>query len=156
MVAGAFGQFLEELGKTLNIANLHPDSNDSCLIRMKNGIRLQLEMDSKGESLILAVDLGEVPLGRYRTDLFKEALKTNNGPLPLSGILAYSTKKNHLILFEKFSSNAIKASVVAAKIPSLLRKAAIWTESIKQGAMPPPEYQAQSPGPSQNIFGLSR
>lgn len=92
MVTDFFGSLLQELGKVLEIPDLHPDRNNSCQIVLKNGLNLQIELDRSGQFLIFGADLGVVPPGRYRENLFREALKANDMPHPIHGILAYSKK----------------------------------------------------------------
>src|SRR5262245_58766423 len=99
MVTDLFGALLQELGDSLEKADLHPDRNNSCLIRMKGGQEIQFELDRSSQFLIVGADLGAVPPGKYRENLFREALKANDMPHPIHGILAYSKKTDHLVLF---------------------------------------------------------
>lgn len=153
MVTDLFGTILQELGKLLEIPDLHPDRNHSCLIKLKNGQSIQLELDRGGHFLILGADLGEVPPGKYRENLFKEALKANEMPYPLHGILAYSKKSEHLILFEKLYARELNGEKVFAALTPFAEKALIWEEALKHNDIPVLS-QVQSPGRSSGMFGL--
>ena len=136
MVTDLFGTLLEELGKSLDVPNLHPDINNSCLIKMKNGQTLQLEIDPHHQFLVIGADLGIVPPGKYRENLFKEALKANDMPHPLDGILAYSKKTDSLILFKKIYLTNLNGETIAVSIIPFLEKADLWSTALSRGEIP--------------------
>lgn len=152
MVTDFFGSLLQELGKILDIPDLHSDRNNSCQILMRSGLTLQLELDRSGQFLILGADLGIVPPGKYRENLFREALKANNMPYPLHGILAYSKKNERLVLFEKLRSQEITGEIIAAEIIPFSEKAIIWQEALKRGDVPIANHTSSSH--SAGMFGL--
>lgn len=136
MVTDLFGTLLEELGACLKLEGLHPDSNNSCLIRFKNGVEVQIEMDKTGRHLVIGSDLGNVPIGKYRENLFREALKANDLPPPLHGILSYSEKTEHLVLFQKLMLEGLNGEKIAAAITPFTEKALIWQEALKHNDVP--------------------
>ena len=73
MVTDLLGTLLQELGKSLEIAELSPDENNSCLIELKNGQQIQLELDRSGQFFVIGADIGMVPPGKYRENLFRQA-----------------------------------------------------------------------------------
>jgi Tir chaperone protein (CesT) family len=154
MVSDLFESLLQELGEAMKIANLHPDSNNSCLIRLKSGLKIQLELDKKGDFLILGTDLGVVPSGKYREDLFREALKSNDTPYPLHGIFSYSKKTDHLILFEKIPLKDLNGGKIATAITPFVEKATVWKEAIEHNDIP--VTQSFTSGKQTGMFGLSR
>jgi hypothetical protein len=136
MVKNYLEILLNEVGKSLNIPDLHPDRNNSCLINMPEGIQIQLEQNPRTEDFIIGADLGQVPQGRYREDLFREALKANGKPFPQHGILAYSSKNDHLVLYETFHKHDLRGDQIADEIPHFVEKAKIWKESMEKGEIP--------------------
>lgn len=154
MVTDMFGVLLEELGKRLDNADLRPDSNNSCLIRLKGGQHIQLELDKTGLSLVLGTELGVPPPGKYRENLFREALKANNMPYPLHGTLAYSKKSDQLVLFEKFIIQDLTGDRVAEAIIPFTQKAVVWAEAIKSSSIPLLDQTYSSQRRSGGIFGL--
>lgn len=151
MVTDAFGILLEDLSKILNIPDLHPDRNHSCLIKFPDGLKAQLEIDRLGENLIIGIDVGEPDVGRYRENLFREALKSNGLPNH-AGIFAFSQKSKHMILYDLVPLKDINAEKVAAVIQPLVDKALIWSEAISRGDVP--SVQGQTSGSTSGMFGL--
>jgi hypothetical protein len=153
MVTDVLGVILQDLGAALNIPGLHPDEHNTCLIRL-NEVHVQIEMDQKSQqALILGVDLGEIPPGKYRENIFKQALKAN-GQIPSSaGIFGYSTQKDHLILFEMVDLKEAKGTKLAQTVTELIEKSQIWIEAIRSGNLPILSTASSSKGPA-GLFGL--
>jgi Tir chaperone protein (CesT) family len=154
MVTDFFGVFLQELGSTLEIKDLRPDSNNSCLISLKNGVQIQLELDRSRQFLVIGSDLGAVPPGRYRENLFREALKTNGMPYPLYGILSYSKKTDHLILFHKSPIGEINGEKIASFITLFAEKALVWKNAVSSNEIPVMAQTDTSRKSSGGMFGL--
>lgn len=152
MVKDLYGSLLEELGRALQITDLHPDRNNSCLIRLKNGLQLQVEIHPKTESLLLGCDLGDLPPGRFRVDLFREALRANGLPYPQHGILAYSQKSDHLILFEFLPLKDLTGDKIADEVTPFAEKALLWKNGIANNEVPVVTFAGARP--SMGMFGL--
>lgn len=153
MVTDLLGSLLQELSHALGVADLHPDSNNSCLLRLKSGLIIQIELDKGGQFLILGADLGGVPPGKYRENLFRECLKTNDMPPPLNGILCYSKKSDHLVLYEKIYLKDLNGEKVAAEITPFAEKAFLWSQALLNNEIPVinQPFTSQKPG---GMFGL--
>lgn len=151
MVTDLFGSFLQDLGRIFELPDLRPDGNNSCLITLKNGVKVQLEMDRANEFLIVGIDIGVVPPGRYKENVFREALKANGLPPPLQGIFAYSTKTEHLVIFERFRGRELNADRISEFIQKLSEKALQWRSAIERGEIPTIEQTRSS---SSGMFGL--
>ena len=138
MVTSALGVILQELGRSsvIPISDLHPDSNNSCLIRLKGGVEVQIEQDKSGQNLVIGCDLGDLPPGRYREDLFYEALKSNGMPHPRFGTFAYSKRTDHLILYETMSMQDLTGDKVADFLVKFVEKAFTWKTAIKSNEIP--------------------
>lgn len=154
MVTDMFGALLQELGTLLEATDLHPDRNNSCLIRLKSGLEIQLEIDRGGDFLLLGADLGTVPPGRYRENLFREALKANNMPYPLHGVLSYSHKSDHLVIFEKMHIKDLNGEKIAAEITPFTEKALVWKNAIQQNDIPVVNQMYTSDKRAAGMFGL--
>ena len=138
MVTNALGIILQELGKSnlIPINDLVPDRNNSCLIGLPGGLKIQIEMDKSELNLIVGCDLGEVPVGRYRTDIFREALRANSAPYPVYGIFAFSTKTKHLVLHDHLRLSEYNGEKLAEHLKPFIEKAKIWMDAIKAGELP--------------------
>ncbi|MEC7838933.1 MAG: CesT family type III secretion system chaperone [Chlamydiota bacterium] len=152
MITDEFGALLDELGKALDIPNLTPDDNDSCLLKIEGNILVQLEMDKSSDCLLLGIDLGVLPLGRYREDLFEAALKSNSKPPPLLGIFGFSKKEDHLVIFDKLWTVNLSGERIADHLALMVKKAKIWKEAIEHSEVPVIDEITTSD--HVNIFGL--
>jgi hypothetical protein len=155
MVTDALGVLLQEIGTNLGVNNLHPDNNNTCLLRLKSGLIIQIELDKGGQFLILGADLGTVPPGKYRELLFREALKANGLPYPIHGILCYSRKSDHLVIYEKIPLRDLNGEKIAAEITPFAEKAFLWSEALLRNDIPAINqmFTSQKPG---GMFGLIR
>jgi hypothetical protein len=149
MVKNLFEALLDEVGHALKIPDLHSDRNSSCLIDMGKGIKIQLEIHSRKEEFVLGADLGPIPPGRYRENLFIEALKAN-GMTNNVGVLAYSAKTDHLILFQTLNLRDLTGERIASEMGLFLEKAKIWKEAMEKGEIPVVSLMKTSMG----MFGL--
>ncbi len=156
MVSNLFESLLQELGKAMSIPNLTADSNNSCLIAFESGIEVQIEPYERDEYLLLVIDLGQVPSGRYREDVFKEALKSNGLPNPRFGTFAYSEQSDHLLLFDMLSLRELNGEKIATALEPLIEKAQRWKESLERGDIPLADNSMTSgfTGGAGGIFGL--
>lgn len=152
MVKDLYGTLLEELGRAMQIPDLHPDRNNACQIRLKNGLQIQVEINPKNNMLLLGCDLGDIPQGRYRVDLFREALKANGMPYPQHGILSYSNKTDHLILYEFLSLQDLTGDKIADALTPFTEKALIWKNAMANNEVPVVTFAGSRP--SMGMFGL--
>ena len=151
MVGDIFSSIIEDLGKSLNLP-LKPDQYNRCLFQMPNGTMIQLEMDTRGDFLIMGSELGVVNPGRYRIDVFRESLKANTIPDTRYGTFAWNKKSNQLIFFKKFAIKDLNAEKIATVITPFSEIALKWKEAIDQGHIPS-LIPTQSPVQG-GIFGL--
>lgn len=155
MVADLFESLLQEIGKEYHLT-LKADQNNSCLFNLPNGLSIQMEIDPKNEFYIIGSDLGEVPIGKYRENLFLAALKTNAFPPPQIGAFAYSRQKNHLVLHAMIPLPEITGEKILNILRPFLEKAWVWKSAITNGEIPeviPPTSGHYTPS-SGGIFGL--
>ena len=135
MVKEQFATILDELGRILHI-RLAPDSHGACQIKQTSGLRVHIEPDSTGEKIMFVADLGTPPVGRYRENLFREALKANGLPMPRQGIFSYSKKKDSLVLFDWLLLNDLSGQKVADFLTPFIQKAELWRQAIPKGEIP--------------------
>lgn len=154
MVVDVYTAILQELGKNLGV-ELHSDQNNSCLLKLKEGVKLQIELDRTGEALILGSDLGEVPAGSYRENLFREALRANGMANPRYGTLAYSQQKDHLVLFASLPLKDLTGDKVFAFLSPFAIKAKVWKDAIERGEVPVIQASGSGGIPS-GLFGLTK
>lgn len=151
-----FEQLLEDLSKEMRIP-LKVDANHSCLIRLKDAINVQLELNKGQDFLIIGTTLGELAPGKFRENVLREALKENNLPPPKVGLFAYSERKNALILFEKRHTQELNGQLIHELIKTIYEKAMLWKPLIDQGNVPQSSARAGgAPFSHASIFDTKR
>ena len=154
MIGDKWANLLEELGKVLK-TSLKPDKLNCCLLKFKTGTQVQMELDSRGENIHIAASLGELPQGRYRENVMKEALKANGLPPPQKGIFAYGKKTESLLLFDELSLNELSGDKLADYLSGFVQKADLWRETITRGEVPSfMGTEATFTGKAGGLFGL--
>lgn len=135
MVEEVFESVLADLGKILSMT-LKPDRHGSCMIKYTSGMAVVIEPNALAEKLMIFADLGSPPQGRYRENLFREALKANGLPPPRQGIFCYSAKKESLMLYDSLPLSEISGQKVADLLVPFLAKANLWRAAISRSEVP--------------------
>lgn len=155
MIGSAYENIIEELGKALK-TTLKPDAHGACLLKFKNGIQVQLEAD--GETILMVSEIAPLSEGRFRENVFKEALKANGLPPPRHGIFAHSKKAESLVLYDSISMIELSGIRLAEQLRPFVTKAHHWKEALNRGEIPSFTENEQTFGlqgaPKQGIFGL--
>lgn len=136
MVSDALGLLLEDIGKILNIPHLAPDANHSCLIKFPKGPPIQIEIDKSGNYLMIGCDLGEIPVGPYRENVFREALKANGQPYPHAAEFAYSKQSNKLVITRYLILQSLRGETVIEALTPFQALADQWHEALTRGDIP--------------------
>ena len=108
-----FEEILQLLGQSLNLP-LQVDANNACAIQIKQNLIVQLQPDPSQEKLLIGCQIIQVPPGKFRENVLKEALKANGLPDPRVGIFAYIARNNTLFLFQEYPFD-ITSSLVNGK-----------------------------------------
>lgn len=153
MVTDALGLLLEDIGRLLNIPHLVPDSNHSCLIKFPTGPSIQIEIDKTGNYLMIGCDLGEIPVGPYRENVFREALKANGRPFPHAAEFAYSKQSNKLVMTRYLILNSLRGETVVEALTPFQALAGQWHEALARGEVPYSLEGAYQSGGSK-MFGM--
>ncbi len=151
MVSSQFGSILKEFEGFFKCP-LEPDANNSCLIKMKLGISLQIEMDRYG-FLLIACRIAALPMSRYRDNIIQQALKSNEANNPSSGIFGFSKKSSTLIYFIKLDPAYLTPHQINSLLPPFIAKSKEWTDAIAKGETPAVAGSSKSNAPA-GLFGL--
>lgn len=151
MVSSQFGAILKEFESFFN-CSLEPDTQNSCLIQLEMGIQVQIELGRDG-FLLIGSRLGAVHMGRYRNELIRSALQSNETSRPSQGVLGFSPKLNELILFIKINPQLLSPYFIQTVLPPFIIKAKQWNDAIAKGEVPSIGSLASKKSPS-GIFGL--
>jgi hypothetical protein len=153
MVGNVYEMLLSELAKAMDIKELRPDQNNTCLIKFPTGLEVQIEPFRKGEELLIVINLGKIPPGRYREDVFLQALIANGQPWPRRGVFCYSDQSDQLLLFKLMPYKDLNGERIASFLTPFVEKGEKWKESLVRGEVPVAATftgSRRAPGP----FGL--
>lgn len=131
-----FEELLKELGKAIHLA-LHSDKNHACSIRLHGGVLVQLELDSSQENLLLFTKIIELPPGKFREIVLREALKANSFLDPRPGILGYFNNTNHLVLHQRYPLQILNGERLASFLSVFAELADLWRKAIESGRAAP-------------------
>lgn len=144
MVTDQFGTLIQELAKALGY-NISVDVEDSCALPLPNGMVVQMEIADQQEFFIMAAEVGNVPIGRYRENIFREAM-LYNGLTERVGTFAYSEIDDVMMLFREMPLQNLNGEKIAMALIPLSKKASTWNKAITQGEMPPAETTSATEG----------
>lgn len=151
MVTNQFAAILKDLEPYFK-CKLEPDSSNSCLIKFKTGLNVQIE--PKGaEELLIVVRLGTLPPSTYQDKVFRAALRSNDMQPPSQGMFGWSKKSGQLIYFIIQDLRYFSIDKCTQLLTPFLEKAKLWSETLAGGNVPNVEEQITS-GPKPNLFGL--
>lgn len=133
-----FQQLLWDLGELIELP-LHIDKNSACKLLLDEKLEVQLEMDSDGEKLLIGAFLGELPPGKFRENVLKDALKVNHLIHPYS-TLAFMEKTNTLILYQYLMANELSGETLVEHLNVFIEEAEEWRAAITNGQSAPAKY----------------
>lgn len=131
-----FAQLLFDLGQLIG-TDLYPDAKRLCQLNFEDQLHIQISYDETKEQLLMASFLCEVPPGKYRETLFKEALKVNN-EFPRTGTLSYSPRNNQLSLHEFVYAPQLKPEKLLTILSKFIKKGVAWKEAVEKALPLPP------------------
>jgi hypothetical protein len=152
MTTDPFELLIQQLGAVLNVP-LHVDRNHACAIKVHNQLTVQLQIDDAQENLLIASFICEVPPGKFRENVFCEALKANHLPDPRTGILGFVSINNRLTLHQRYPFASLDGPKLAQYVAGFIDYADLWRIAIENGQSSPAPIRAST---SSNPFGMKR
>lgn len=129
-----FTKLMEEMSYILDTP-ITPEKGGKCRFRVNDLFPIQIEMDKSGEKFFLIAMITELPPGKFREKVLKEAMKENiYGSI---GVLSYMDRNNHLMLHKKFFSEDTDAEMFTDELEAFLRKSIDWYQAIQRGSAGP-------------------
>lgn len=132
---------------------LYPDSHDACQLLVGDHGKVQLEMDITGEKLLIGAIIIEIPLGKFRENVLKQALVDNATAYPYYGYLCYIQKLNALALYDLLPIKNLTGPSLVKYISHFAGKAELWRKAISSG-QPSPNVVSTTSGPQTPPFGM--
>ena len=127
-----FEQYIQELNRILGIS-LYAEKGYLCKLIIEGSLKLQLEHEPAEERILIASFLCELPPGKFREDVLKEALKANDS-LNREGIFAYSGTNNSLVYFLYFS-DTLPSDQLAKTLLQFIEIAKKWKTAVETGQL---------------------
>jgi hypothetical protein len=131
-----FEELLQSVGKIFHLS-LHIDRFNACSIQVHENLTIQLQLDPSQENLWIFSKLLEIPPGKFRENVLREALKANGLPDPRTAVLGYIASSNHLALFQKYPLSILNAEALAGFLGAFLEMATAWQHAIATGQAGP-------------------
>lgn len=148
-----FEDLIRGLGEMIGVS-LHVDSHQACLIDFPNdGVQTQIDLDAQGDRILIGSELGNLGPGTYRESVFKRAMRVNSLPRIAQGYLAYSDRKDSLILFQHLMLSSLTPEKLHNYLSRFVNHARLWKESLAVNDLPRIEEAPQSG--SSGMLGLS-
>ncbi len=144
-----FDELIQGLAKVFHMP-LHVDRNHACAIQVRKGLVVQLQSDAAQERLLITCKVAELPPGKFRENVLREALKANGMPDPLVGLFSYVERTNHLFFFQRYPLDVLSGERMAGLMGPFIQAAEAWKHAIEHGLPGPPG----TPQGESNPFGL--
>ena len=150
----SFHDLIAELGEYIG-EDLKVDLNMACSLEINNLIKVQIELDSPGEKILLMSLITELPPGKFRENILKDALKANFLAEEKEGTLAYLQRENSLVLFYEIFTRSITRDILYDHLMKFIRRVTDWNTAIESGQSAPHTGEIpESTEKKGNIFGF--
>jgi hypothetical protein len=126
-----FQELLAGLGQLLGIP-LHTDKRGVCKLSVRGELFVQLEFDPAHDRMLMATFICEMPPGKLRENIFRDALKSHY-PFPTLGTLSYSERNNNLSLHLYLALQGLTPQKCAETLATFIKKASRWKEGVATG-----------------------
>lgn len=126
-----FQQLLYDLSDLIEVT-LYADQNQRCRININEMLDIQMEYDSGKERVLIACHCCDVPPGKFRENVLKEALKANT-IYPRIGTYGFSEQKNKLALFEYVSLQNMPREKFADILAAFIDRAERSKNAVEKG-----------------------
>lgn len=133
-----FQEILWDLGEIVELP-LHIDKNHACNLLLDETLEVQIQMDPDEKNLIICAFLSEVPPGRFRENVLKDAMKVNHHYHPF-GSLAFHEKKNTLILHQFIPIEHLSGDKLYKILEPFAEEAEEWRTALASNQTAPSKY----------------
>ena len=137
-----FEEILWDLGELIDMP-LHADENRACKLVIDEKLPVQLEMDMNQDMLMVGSFICEIPPGKFRANVLKEALKANGTRVYGHGILSYVERNNSLVMFDHLYAKGLTGETLAAYLETFIPYANSWRDAIETGTALPTIQQSE-------------
>lgn len=132
----SFHDLIHQLGEFIG-EELTVDQNQACFLEINEQLKVQMELDPPGEKILLMSQIIELPPGKFRETVLKDALKANFLAEEKEGTLAYLERQNTLVLFQELYTHSITMQILYDRLIKFIERAIKWATSIEAGRSSP-------------------
>ena len=118
----SYKDLIADLSEKLGI-DIYPDLNNVVTLKIEKRVKIHIETDSIEEFLILGAFIEELPPGKFRENILKNALKANYLVNKKPEILSYLGRENTLILHRKFIVGSLNVDELILQIKNITARA---------------------------------
>lgn len=136
---GPFEELLAQLSPIFRLP-LHLDKYGACSIEIPPLI-VQMQLDPTQENLVLFSKIIEIPPGKFRENVLREALKANALSDPRPGFFGYLATLNQLALFQRYPLTILNGERLAGFFGSFFEIGETWHKAIQSGQSRPPSFR---------------
>ncbi|MCX6988182.1 MAG: CesT family type III secretion system chaperone [Chlamydiae bacterium] len=135
-----FDNLIVTLGEMLD-TDLRAEKGVLCKLKIDGKLSINLEYDEVKDLILMGTLIVELPAGRFRENILKEALRMNS-IYPRIGTFAYSERANKLALFQYISFTSLSADAFNIQLHQFIDFSYQWFKAIDSGnllsvALPP-------------------
>ena len=150
-----FADLMAELGELLG-DDLKPDLNQVVTLAVNETLKVQIEPDKTGEFVLLACMVADLPPGRFRENILRDALKTNYRIDEFPEILSYVRGENSLVIFRNIPAAALRGHQLYELLITFTDRCTRWRDAIENGQTSPPNEAPEKPGGARPpMFGFT-
>ncbi len=131
-----FHDLIHELGEFIG-EDLKVDLNQSCCIEVNQILKIQIELDPPGEIILLMAKVIELPPGKFRENILRDALKANFLAEEKEGVLSYLERQNTLVLCQNLYTHSISRDILYAHLMQFIERSSKWLAAIEAGRSSP-------------------
>lgn len=149
-----YSELIADLSDRLNM-EIYPDVNNVVNLMIEKRVKIQLESDPVDEFILLGAYVADLPPGKFREHILKNALKANHNVDKHPEILSYMSRENMLTLHIKLVTPTLTTDILIEHIKSIVERAKKWQDAIESGRpSPDDEVPDVSDGSKRSMFGL--
>jgi hypothetical protein len=134
---------------------IYPNLHNVVVLFIENSVKVHIELDPTEEYLIIGAFIGDLPPGKFREHILKDALKSNFSLQKNKGILSYIGKENTLTVHTKLLLEKTTIDSLMQCLKDLTKRAQSWQEAFEEGkSSPTDEIPKSTHRKKGSIFGF--
>lgn len=126
-----FAELIFQLGEDIDLP-LHIDTKRIVSLRIDHKFSIQIEETSDQRYIQIATLLADIPPGKYRVNLFFDALRYNHLS-PRIGTLSFSAKTNQLALHDFLPFASMTVERLKTYLDDFIDLASLFVQHIERG-----------------------